>query len=103
MPRSDLDERGRIANPRLREFNRYIKHGMAGIIHLVIEKAPGDTQSVQFSLTPEQCCEIAENLLICAQVIEYERPPLRNSVSCGQNNIPSHGSLHAVCLWPGKR
>lgn len=75
MPRSDLDERGRIANPRLREFNRYIKHGMAGIIHLVIEKAPGDTQSVQFSLTPEQCCEIAENLLICAQVIEYERPP----------------------------
>ncbi|KAA3506420.1 hypothetical protein GOZ80_17895 [Agrobacterium vitis] len=60
--------------PPLREFNRYIKQGMSCIVNLKIDKPGGDTQSVQFSMTPEQCREIANNLMICAQVIELERP-----------------------------
>ncbi|MBK0023996.1 hypothetical protein IAE29_23235 [Ochrobactrum sp. S46] len=74
MSRPDFDERGRMANPPLRKFNRYIEHGMAGIVKLMIEKAPGKTLSIQFSPTPQQCREIAQNLFICAQAIEYERP-----------------------------
>ncbi|MGP4689272.1 hypothetical protein ACSV5K_23130 [Agrobacterium pusense] len=43
---------------------------------LVIDNPNGGAQSVQFSMTPEQCREIAGNLMICAQVIELERSNL---------------------------
>ena len=70
----DLDQQGHLIGPPLQEFSRYIEQGMSCIIKLLIG-APGEcAQAVQFSMTPDQCREIAQNLMICAQVIELERP-----------------------------
>jgi len=46
------------------------------ILKLKIDDAenPDTGQSIQFSMTPQQCRELAENLNICADVIELERP-----------------------------
>lgn len=70
----DLDAQGRVISPALTDFRRYIQHGVSCIIKLEIEGDSGTGKSVQFSITPEQCRAIAENLWICADVIEMERP-----------------------------
>ncbi|MFK0333823.1 hypothetical protein ACIQUB_22145 [Rhizobium sp. NPDC090275] len=63
-----------MKKPPLREFSRYIELGMVAIVKLVADAEAGGTQSFQFSLTPQQCRQIAADLLMCAQVIEHERP-----------------------------
>ena len=49
---------------------------MSCILKLKFDDAenPNSERSIQFSLTPQQCRELAENLKICADVIEWERP-----------------------------
>lgn len=74
MPLPDLDQKGHLIGPPLREFNRYIEQGMSCIVKLVIGTPGNCSQAVQFSMTPDQCREIAQSLMICAQVIEFERP-----------------------------
>lgn len=74
MPQPDLDENGRMVGPPLRQFSRYIEQGMSCILKLVIEREGGGAQSLQFSMTPDQCRELAHNLLACAMVIDLERP-----------------------------
>lgn len=74
MPQPDLDENGRMVGPPLRQFSRYIEQGMSCILKLVIEREGGGAQSIQFSMTPDQCRELAHNLLACAMVIDLERP-----------------------------
>ncbi|KAA3506401.1 hypothetical protein GOZ80_17770 [Agrobacterium vitis] len=74
MPPPDLDQAGRLIGPPLQEFSRYIEQGMSCIVKLVIGEPGKCAQAVQFSMTPDQCREIAQNLMICAQVIELERP-----------------------------
>lgn len=74
MLQPDIDEDGRMLSPPLRQFTRYIEEGMACILKLVIERDGIAAQSIQFSMTPDQCRELAHSLLTCAMVIELERP-----------------------------
>lgn len=76
MLQPDLDEDGDFAGPSLQEFQRYIRHGMSCIVKLVVTEAGDNSKSFQFSMTLEQCREMATNLMICAQVIEHERATL---------------------------
>ncbi|MGK6317421.1 hypothetical protein [Neorhizobium sp. DT-125] len=81
MAGPDLDKNGRVVRPPLLTFERFIEQGMSCIVRLVIDDASkGDLQTVQFSLTLEQCREIAANLMIAAQVIELERPTAPNEL-----------------------
>lgn len=74
MQAPDVDRNGQLVSPPLREFNRYIQEGICCIVKLVIDSPESGGQTVQFSMTPDQCRQIARNLMICAQVIELERP-----------------------------
>ncbi|MCF1449837.1 hypothetical protein FS815_23905 [Agrobacterium vitis] len=76
MPDPLVDKHGKFVRPPLRSFTRFIELGMSCILKLNIDDAenPNSGQSIQFSMTPEQCRELAENLRICADVIEWERP-----------------------------
>lgn len=70
----DLDEYGHLARPPLREYARYIGEGMSCILKLMIESKENGVQSVQFSMTPDQCRALAQDLITSALVIELERP-----------------------------
>ena len=74
MLQPDIDEDGRMLRPPLRQFTHYIEEGMSCILKLVIERDGTAAQSIQFSMTPDQCRELAHSLLTCAMVIEFERP-----------------------------
>ncbi|MFK0333927.1 hypothetical protein ACIQUB_22695 [Rhizobium sp. NPDC090275] len=76
MPNPLVDKQGKFIQPPLRSFNRYIELGMNCILKLKIDDAenPEAAKSIQFSMTPQQCRDLAENLKICADVIEWERP-----------------------------
>lgn len=75
MPGPNLDETGKMVKAPLLTFERFIEMGMSCIVKLVIDDASLENgHVVQFSLTPQQCREIGESLIIAAQVIELERP-----------------------------
>ena len=76
MPDPLVDKHGNLVRPPLRSFNRFIELGMSCILKLKFDDAenPNSERPIQFSLTPQQCRELAENLKICADVIEWERP-----------------------------
>lgn len=74
MLQPDFDEDGRMLSSPLRQFSHYIEEGISCILKLVIEREGIGAQSIQFSMTPDQCREMAHSLLTCAMVIELERP-----------------------------
>jgi hypothetical protein len=74
MLQPDIDEDGRMLSPPLRQFSHYIEEGMSCNLKLVIEREGTGAQSVQFSMTADQCRELAQILVTCAMVIELERP-----------------------------
>jgi hypothetical protein len=76
MTGPDFDAEGRLIQPPLAEFNRFIEQGMSCIVRFAVDEAglTKDRRSIQFSMTPQQCRDVAQQLLICAQVIEHERP-----------------------------
>lgn len=76
MPDPLIDEQGKFIQPALRSLNRYIEFGLHCILKLKIEDVgnPDAETSIQFSMTVQQCRDLAENLAICAAVIELERP-----------------------------
>lgn len=73
-----LHEDGRLVRPPLLGFERYIEDGMSCILKLMFDQEEdGRSRAVvQFAMTPEQCRDIANHLLMCADVIELERPTL---------------------------
>ena len=74
MTELNLDAKGKVISPSLVDFRRYITNGMSCVVKLRIDRGEAIENYVQCSMTPEQCRAMALNVLICADVIEVERP-----------------------------